>query len=96
MEVYALEGEKQRSLEVDATVQTIFKFSTGAVGSFLFTEYVADFIFYVRLADQVISSAASSPHSWEAATGENPNIPRGTEPAITFLGSKGSISVPSL
>lgn len=38
VEVFALEGPKERPYPVDSTVQLIFKFSSGTVGSFLLTE----------------------------------------------------------
>ena len=37
-EVFAIEGPKHRPHAVDSTVQLIFKFSSGVVGSFLLTE----------------------------------------------------------
>ena len=37
-EVFAMEGPKERPYAVDSTVQLIFKFSSGVVGSFLVTE----------------------------------------------------------
>ena len=37
-EVFAMEGPKERPYGVDSTVQLIFKFSSGVVGSFLLTE----------------------------------------------------------
>jgi len=37
-EVHAIEGPKERPYPVDSTVQVSMKFSSGAVGSFLFTE----------------------------------------------------------
>lgn len=43
-EVYAMEGLKERGLSVDSTVQTIMKFSSGVVGSFLLSESVRDFL----------------------------------------------------
>jgi len=39
-EVYAMEGGKERPFEVDSTVQIIMKFASGAVGSFLLSEFV--------------------------------------------------------
>lgn len=39
-EVFAMEGPKERPFEVDSTVQLSFKFSCGAVGSFLLSECV--------------------------------------------------------
>jgi predicted dehydrogenase len=43
-----------------------------------------------------MTSAAASPFSWEAATGENPDIPRTGLPCYTLLASKGAISIPEL
>ncbi|KIW72521.1 hypothetical protein PV04_00706 [Phialophora macrospora] len=77
-EVYATEGVKERGFPVDETVLATFKFASGVVGSFLF------------------SDAATSPHSWEAATGENPYIPRTGETCLTVLGTRGSMGIPSL
>ena len=37
-EVFAMEGPKGRPYAVDSTVQLIFKFSSGVIGSFLLTE----------------------------------------------------------
>lgn len=37
-EVFAMEGLKERPYPVDSTVQLIFKFASGVVGSFLLTE----------------------------------------------------------
>jgi hypothetical protein len=37
-EVYAMEGPRKRPHPVDETVQLVFKFSSGVVGSFLLTE----------------------------------------------------------
>ncbi len=37
-EVFAIEGLKTRPYDIDSTVQLIFKFSSGVVGSFLLTE----------------------------------------------------------
>jgi predicted dehydrogenase len=38
-EVYATEGVKERPFPVDETVLATFKFASGVVGSFLFSEY---------------------------------------------------------
>ncbi|OAP62362.1 hypothetical protein AYL99_04565 [Fonsecaea erecta] len=78
VEVYAVDGVKERPYPVDETVLTTMKFASGAVGSFLF------------------SDTATSPHSWEAATGENPYIPAAGETCLTIFGTKGSIGIPSL
>jgi predicted dehydrogenase len=37
-EVHAIEGLKERPYPVDSTVQVTMKFSSGVLGSFLFTE----------------------------------------------------------
>lgn len=37
-EVFAMEGTKERSFDVDSTIQLSFRFSSGAVGSFLLSE----------------------------------------------------------
>jgi len=78
VEVYAVEGARQRPFPVDETVLSTFKFASGAVGSFLF------------------SDVASSPNSWEGATGENPLIPATGETCLTIFGTAGSIGIPSL
>ncbi|KIW30449.1 uncharacterized protein PV07_06191 [Cladophialophora immunda] len=78
VEVYAVEGVKERTHPVDETVLTTMKFASGAVGSFLF------------------SDTATSPHAWEAATGENPHIPAAGETCLTIFGTKGSVGIPAL
>ncbi|EXJ75677.1 uncharacterized protein A1O5_00184 [Cladophialophora psammophila CBS 110553] len=78
VEVYAVEGVKERPYPVDETVLSTMKFASGAVGSFLF------------------SDTATSPNSWEAATGENPHIPAARETCLTIFGTQGSIGIPSL
>ncbi|KAJ7700339.1 hypothetical protein B0H17DRAFT_1195753 [Mycena rosella] len=44
----------------------------------------------------VFSDAVASPHSFEAATGENPMIPYKGENVYTFLGTRGTASFPEL
>jgi len=44
----------------------------------------------------VLTDAAASPFSWEAATGENPDIAPTGRPCYTVLASKGSVSIPEL
>jgi len=48
------------------------------------------------LCTAVISDAALSPWSWEAATGENPGIARTGEPVYRFMGTKGSLEFPNM
>ena len=38
IEIFAMEGPKERQHPIDPTVQLIFRFSSSVVGSFLFTE----------------------------------------------------------
>lgn len=42
------------------------------------------------------SDAAQGPYFWEAATGENPLLPRAGENVLTILGTAGSVAVPEL
>lgn len=44
----------------------------------------------------VLSDAVASPYNWEAATGENPTIPKTGQSVYTILGIKGSLSLPEL
>jgi predicted dehydrogenase len=44
----------------------------------------------------VLSDAVASPYNWEAATGENPTIPKTGQSVYTILGTKGSLSLPEL
>lgn len=43
-EVFAMEGPKERPYAVDSTIQLIFKFSSGVVGSFLLTDTSASHV----------------------------------------------------
>ena len=46
----------------------------------------------------IICDNVASPYNWEHATGENPLLPRATEPVDSYrvFGTKGSLSVPDL
>jgi predicted dehydrogenase len=96
--VYAVEGPKERGYAVEETVQVVFTFASGVVGSFLFSEYVSCIPLghAQRRAHTGHGSTIMSPHSWEAATGENPHIPSSGETCLTVFGTKGTIGIPSL
>lgn len=59
----------------------------------LFHRFVQSFW---KLTATINFSTTVSPHSWESATGENPNFPVTGEPSLTIFGSQGTIDVPSL
>ncbi len=48
------------------------------------------------LCSIMMSDAVLTPWSWEAATGENPNIARTGEPVYRFMGTKGALEFPNL
>jgi predicted dehydrogenase len=48
------------------------------------------------LCSAVISDATLTPWSWEAATGENPDVARTGEPVYRFMGTKGSLEFPNM
>jgi predicted dehydrogenase len=43
-----------------------------------------------------LSDAVASPYNWEAATGENPTIPKAGQSVYTIFGTKGSLALPEL
>lgn len=48
------------------------------------------------LCSVVLSDAVLTPWSWEAATGENPDMARSGEPVYRFMGTKGALEFPKL
>merc|ERR1711939_350783 len=44
----------------------------------------------------IFSDAAASPWNFECSTGENPTIPKTSQPCYQFLGTRGSFSLPQL
>lgn len=48
------------------------------------------------VATFVLSDAVASPHSFEAGTGENPNIPHTGRDVYRIFGTRGTLSVPDL
>ena len=96
--VYVEESSiKTRPFGVEETASMTLRFATGAVGTFLLTEWaILPYSADEHSRSNHKCSAGLSPYGWESATGENPLIPRVGQNAYTIVGTKGSISVPEL